>query len=287
MQERRKFVRLDTRVKVEYNVIEAAESKLNSVTKNLSQGGICLFLDSFINKDTLLALKLSLPEELEPLQATGKIVWIDRFKLGGKDAQEQYEAGVEFVEIANEDSRLYPRNPYGVAKVFGHYIVQNYRDSYGLFACASICFNHESERRGIQFVTRKISDGVARISLGLQKHISLGNLEPRRDWSYAPDIVEGIWRILQLEKPEDFVFATGESHSVEDFVREAFKVVGIDNWKDYIVEDPRFMRLVEVDYLKGDASKAKKILGWEPTVKFKEIIKRMVINDINILGGKK
>ncbi len=190
------------------------------------------------------------------------------------------------VDIADESSRFYPRNPYGVAKVFGHHIVQNYRESYNLFACASICFNHESERRGIQFVTRKITNGVARIYLGLDTNISLGNLEPRRDWGYAPDYVEGIWSMLQLDEPQDFVFATGESHSVEDFVREAFKALPVDNWQDYIIKDPRFIRPVEVDYLKGDAGKAKKILGWEPTVKFKEIVNRMVMNDISVLEKK-
>lgn len=187
------------------------------------------------------------------------------------------------VDIADENSRFYPRNPYGVAKVFGHHIVQNYRESYNLFACASICFNHESERRGIQFVTRKITNGVARIHLNLDTSISLGNLEPRRDWGYAPDYVEGIWSMLQHDAPRDFVFATGISHSVEDFVRESFKVVGIDDWQNYVIKDSRFIRPVEVDYLRGDSGKAKVILGWEPKVGFPEIVKRMVENDINIL----
>jgi len=189
------------------------------------------------------------------------------------------------VDIANEDSRFYPKNPYGVAKVFGHHIVQNYRESYNLFACASICFNHESERRGMQFVTRKITNAVAKIHLGLAKELRLGNLEPRRDWGYAPDFVDGIWRMLQQDKPEEFVFATGEAHSVKDFVREAFNIVGLD-WQAYVVRDPKFVRPVEVDYLKGDASKAKKILKWTPNIKFTEIVERMVINDIVLLSGK-
>jgi GDPmannose 4,6-dehydratase len=188
------------------------------------------------------------------------------------------------VNIANEDSRFYPRNPYGVAKVFGHHIVQNYRESYDLFACASICFNHESERRGMQFVTRKITNAVAKIHLGMAKELRLGNLEPKRDWGYAPDYVRGIWSMLQLDEPEDFVLATGEAHSVEDFVREAFNIVGLD-WQKYVVKDSEFIRPVEVDYLKGDASKAKKILKWEPKVKFNEIVERMVINDIVLLSG--
>lgn len=190
------------------------------------------------------------------------------------------------VEIANESSRFYPRNPYAVAKVFGHHIVQNYRESYDLFACASICFNHESERRGMQFVTRKITDGVARIHLGLSNSISLGNLEPRRDWGYAPDYVEGIWKMLQLDAPQDFVFATGESHSVEDFVKEAFTVIGVPYWQDHVKEDPQFIRPVEVDYLRGDSAKAQEILGWKAKVKFSEIVTRMVNNDIKLLKEK-
>jgi GDPmannose 4,6-dehydratase len=190
------------------------------------------------------------------------------------------------VDIADENSRFYPRNPYGVAKVFGHHIVQNYRESYDLFACASISFNHESERRGMQFVTRKITHHVAKIHLGLANEIRLGNLEPRRDWGYAPDYVEGIWKMLQLDEPQDFVLATGISHSVEDFVKAAFAVVNIEDWERYIVEDPKFMRPAEVDYLRGDASKAKEILGWEPTVQFKEIVERMVTNDIKLLRGE-
>lgn len=189
-------------------------------------------------------------------------------------------------DTANEESRFYPRNPYAVAKLFAHQIVENYRHSYNMFVCSSICFNHESERRGIEFVTRKITNAVARISLGLDDKISLGMLEPRRDWGYAPEYVEGIWRVLQQEKPEDFVFATGESHSVEEFVQKAFKVVGIDNWKDYVVQDPRFIRPVEVDYLKGDYSKATRLLGWKPTIMIDELVRRMVTNDIELLRSK-
>jgi GDPmannose 4,6-dehydratase len=190
------------------------------------------------------------------------------------------------VDVANEGSRFYPKSPYGVAKVFGHHIVQNYKESYNLFACCSICFNHEGPRRGIQFVTRKISDGVAKIHLGLNANIHLGNLEPRRDWGLAEEYVEGIWMMLQQDQPKDFVFATGESHSVQDFVEEAFKVIGRENWQDYVVKDTQFVRPVEVDYLKGDSGKAKRILGWEAKVKFPELVKRMVINDIDLLREK-
>jgi GDPmannose 4,6-dehydratase len=184
---------------------------------------------------------------------------------------------------ANELSRFYPKNPYAVAKVFGHQIVQNYRDSYGLFVCSSMCFNHESERRSLDFVTRKISNGVARIKCGLDKTISLGLLDARRDWGYAPEYVRGIWSMLQIDSPQDFVFATGESYTVEYFVKTAFQVIGISNWQEYVQQDPRFIRPVEVDYLKGDYSKATSILDWKPEIKLNEIIRRMVINDINIL----
>ena len=188
-------------------------------------------------------------------------------------------------DVANERSRFHPRNPYGVAKLFAHHIVRNYRESYGMFASASIAFNHEGPRRRKQFVTRKITDGVARISLGLADTLTLGNLEPRRDWGYAPEYVEGVWRMLQTDVPDDFVFATGESHSVEEFVKTAFEVVGITGlqWKKYVTHDPKFMRPVEVDYLRGDYTKAKTTLGWEPSVKFKELVEIMVRNDIELL----
>ena len=158
---------------------------------------------------------------------------------------------------AKETTPFYPRSPYGVSKLYGHWITKNYRESYDMFACSGILFNHESERRGIEFVTRKISDGVARIKLGLADHITLGNLDAKRDWGYAPDYVEAMWMMLQQDKPEDYVIATGETHSIRDFLTEAFNHVGIKNWEPYIKQDPRFMRPAEVDVLRGDYTKAK------------------------------
>lgn len=180
-----------------------------------------------------------------------------------------------------ETTRFYPRSPYGVAKVYGHYITVNYRESYDMFACSGILFNHESPRRGIEFVTRKITHAVARISLGKQKKITLGNLDSKRDWGFAGDYVDAMWRMLQQETPDDYVIATGETHSIQDFVKEAFKVIGIENWADYVeANNPKFMRPAEVDFLIGDSSKAKKVLGWEPTTSFKELVEMMVHSDI-------
>jgi len=184
---------------------------------------------------------------------------------------------------ANEDTPFYPRSPYGVAKVFGHYITKNYRESYDLFACNGILFNHESERRGIEFVTRKISNGVAKIKLGLEDHISLGNLDAKRDWGYAPDYVEAMWRMLQQEKPDDYVICTGKTHSISDFLTAAFSEVGISDWGPFVKQDPRFMRPAEVDFLKGDSSNAREILNWKPKVEFAELVSRMVRNDIDEL----
>ena len=184
---------------------------------------------------------------------------------------------------ANENTPFYPRSPYGVAKVFGHYITKNYRESYDLFACNGILFNHESERRGIEFVTRKISDGVAKIKLGLEDHISLGNLDAKRDWGYAPDYVEAMWRMLQQEKPDDYVISTGKTHSISDFLTAAFSEVGISDWGSFVKQDPRFMRPAEVDFLKGDSSNAREILNWKPKVEFAELVSRMVRNDIDEL----
>ena len=186
---------------------------------------------------------------------------------------------------ANENTPFYPRSPYGVAKLYGHWITKNYRESYGMFACSGILFNHESERRGIEFVTRKISNGVARIHLGLQNKIMLGNLDSYRDWGYAPDFVEAMWLMLQQEYPDDYVVATGETYSIRDFLDIAFNHIGIKNWEKHIGQDPQFMRPAEVDVLRGDSTKAKNKLGWKTNVKFEELVKKMVSNDIKILNN--
>jgi len=184
---------------------------------------------------------------------------------------------------ANENTPFYPRSPYGVSKLYGHWITINYRESYNLFACSGILFNHESERRGIEFVTRKITDGVAKIHHGLQDYISLGNLDSRRDWGYAPDYVEAMWKILQNDKPTDYVIATGKDYSVRDFIDLAFKVIGINDWKKYVKIDPKFYRPAEVDVLRGDYTKAKEELGWEPKTSLEQMVIKMVKSDIEKL----
>jgi GDPmannose 4,6-dehydratase len=180
----------------------------------------------------------------------------------------------------NEKTAFYPRSPYGVAKVYGHWITVNYRESYGLYACSGICFNHESARRGKEFVTRKISDGVARIKLGLAKELRLGNLDAHRDWGFAGDYVRAMWLMLQQEKPDDYVIATGQTHSVRDFLRIAFEAAGLGAFEPYVVIDPRFVRPAEVDRLIGDASKAGRILKWKPEVSFDQLVTMMVASDI-------
>jgi GDPmannose 4,6-dehydratase len=180
-----------------------------------------------------------------------------------------------------ETTRFHPRSPYGVAKVYGHYITLNYRESYDIFACSGILFNHESPRRGIEFVTRKISNAVARISLGKQEKLELGNLDAERDWGFAGDYVEAMWLMLQQEQPDDYVVATGEKHSVREFVELAFGVVGINDWQQYVIADhPKHNRPAEVDYLIGDYSRAKDKLGWSPKTSFKELVEMMVNSDL-------
>src|SRR5579862_3590310 len=175
----------------------------------------------------------------------------------------------------NENTPFYPRSPYGVAKVYGHWITVNYRESYDLFAVSGILFNHESERRGREFVTRKISDGVARIKLGMLDKLRLGNLEAQRDWGFAGDYVRAMWLMLQQETAEDFVIATGRTHRVRDFCRLAFEAVDL-KWEDHVVQDPRFYRPAEVDLLVGDPSKAKRVLGWHPETTFEDLVDIMV-----------
>ncbi len=182
----------------------------------------------------------------------------------------------------NEATPFYPRSPYGVAKLYGHWITVNYRESFDLYACSGILFNHESPRRGIEFVTRKISNAVARIHLGLQQKLVLGNLDAQRDWGFAGDYVEAMWRMLQQPQPDDYVIATGETHSVREFVSAAFASVGITAWEEYVETDPRFFRPAEVDLLIGDASKARQVLGWQPHVGFQELVRMMVESDVRL-----
>lgn len=179
----------------------------------------------------------------------------------------------------NEETPFHPRSPYGVAKVFAHYATLNYRESYNLFACSGILFNHESPRRGIEFVTRKITDGVARIKLGMQKELRLGNLDAKRDWGFAGDYVKAMHLMLQQDKPEDFVVGTGKNHTVAEFCEAAFSHVGLD-WKDYVKTDAKFMRPAEVEVLLANPSKAKKVLGWKPEVSFKQLAEMMVDADV-------
>lgn len=182
-----------------------------------------------------------------------------------------------------ETTRFHPRSPYGVAKVYGHYITLNYRESYDIFACSGILFNHESPRRGLEFVTRKITHAVARISLGKQDKLELGSLDPKRDWGFAGDYVEAMWMMLNQKEPDDYVIGTGENHSVQEFVEKAFKVVGIEDWKKYVVSNStKYTRPAEVDYLIADASKAEKILGWKPKTSFSELVEMMVRSDIEL-----
>ena len=181
-----------------------------------------------------------------------------------------------------EKTPFYPRSPYGVAKVYGHWITVNYRESYNLFACSGILFNHESPRRGLEFVTRKVTHTVAKIKLGLAGELRLGNLEAKRDWGYAPDYVRAMWLMLRQDRPEDYVVATGETHSVRELCQVAFDRVGLD-WQRYVVVDPAFIRPAEVDHLIGNPEKAGRVLGWEPSVTFKQLVELMVDADLEML----
>ncbi len=189
-------------------------------------------------------------------------------------------------EPQNEDTPFHPRSPYGVAKVYAYWACINYREAHGLFVSNGILFNHESPRRGHEFVTRKISHGVASIALGKTTKLALGNLDAKRDWGYAPEYVDLMWRILQHSEPTEFVGATGEAHSVREFVDEAFHVAGIEDWERYVTLDSRFIRPSEIYNLRGDSSKAKRLLGWQAKTGFKQLVKLMVESDMKLLGGK-
>ncbi len=228
------------------------------------------------------------PEQTGDVNGLGVLRMLEAIREDGED-RKFYQASTSemfgrMVENpANENTPFYPRSPYGVAKLYGHWITKNYRESYDMFACSGILFNHESERRGIEFVTRKITDGIAKIHLGLQDKIMLGNLDAKRDWGYAPDYCEAMWLMLQQNKPDDYVIATGETHSIREFLDVAFKYIGITKWDKYVGQDPRFMRPAEVDVLRGDSTKAQTELGWKPKTSFEDLVSKMVSNDIKIL----
>ena len=244
-----------------------------------------------LGSQSFVAESWNTPEQTSNVTGLGSLRVLDAIRTLNMDTK-FYQASTSelfgrMVENpATERTPFYPRSPYGVSKLYAHWITKNYRESYDMFNACGILFNHESERRGKQFVTRKISDGVARIHHGLQDFITLGNLDAKRDWGYAPDYVESMWLMLQQDKPDDFVIATGKTHTIRDFLDSAFDVIGIRNWEKYVKQDPRFMRPAEVDVLRGDASKAKYELGWTPKTDFKKLVKNMVESDLALLDPK-
>lgn len=291
-----------------YGVERRSSTKNRTNTKHL-EGQITFLQGDLTDQNSLLrCLKESNPDEVYNLAAqsfvgeswntpehTSEVTGLGVLRI--LEAIREFNPNIKFYQAsssemfgrmvenpASETTPFYPRSPYGVAKLYGHWITKNYRESYNMFACSGILFNHESERRGIEFVTRKISDGVAKIKLGLADHISLGNLDAERDWGYAPDYVEAMWLMLQQDTPDDYVIATGVKHSIRDFLDAAFKHIGIARWESYIKQDPRFMRPAEVDVLRGDYTKAKTQLNWEPKTTFTELVEKMVNNDIKLHG---
>jgi len=278
--------------------------------KNLEniEDKITLLSGDLTDQNSLLrALKLSKPDEVYNLAAQsfvkasfdipeqtsnatgmGVLRMLEAIREYGKSIK-FYQAGSSemFGKVQEtpqtETTSFYPRSPYGVAKLYGHWITKNYRESYNMFNVNGILFNHESEKRGIEFVTRKITDGIAKIHLGIKDHILLGNLDAERDWGYAPDYVEAMWLMLQQDEPKDYVISTGVKYSIKEFLTMAFKVIGIDDWGKYVKQDARYMRPAEVDMLVGDSSKAHEELGWKPKTSIQEMIKRMVNNDIKLL----
>ena len=229
------------------------------------------------------------PEQTGDVTGLGALRMLEAIREYGKEIK-FYQASTSemfgrMVENpAKETTPFYPRSPYGVAKLYGHWITKNYRESYDMFNVSGILFNHESERRGIEFVTRKITDGVAKIKLGLEKHLLLGNLDSKRDWGYSPDYVESMWMMLQQDEPDDYIIATGKDHTIREFLDVAFNHVGISDWAKYVKQDERFMRPAEVAVLCGDSSKARDILGWKPKTSFEQMVVNMVDNDLKLLS---
>jgi GDPmannose 4,6-dehydratase len=223
---------------------------------------------------------------LRMLEAVRIVGGTDNNPIGFYQASSSEMFGKVHETPQNEGTPFHPRSPYGVAKVFGHYTTLNYREAYNIHASSGILFNHEGPKRGLEFVTRKVTNAVARIRLGLQEEISLGNLDSSRDWGYAGDYVEAMWMMLQQDEPDDYVIATGETHTIRELLQVAFGLAGIDDWEPYVKQDPRFMRPAEVDLLIGDASKARAKLGWQPRVSFEQLVKMMYENDLSEESAK-
>jgi GDPmannose 4,6-dehydratase len=277
------------------NLIEADLTDLSSLVRAMDTAKP----DEVYNLAAVSHVGYSFKDPILTAEVTAKGVlnMLEAIRLsGGEKTVKFYQAstsemygGMDYNRPKNgydENAPFHPRSPYGVAKLFGHWTTRNYRESYGIFACSGILFNHEGPRRGLEFVTRKISNAVARIELGKQKVIMLGTLDTRRDWGYAGDYVEGMWRMLQQDKPSDWVLATGETHSIEEFLELAFKEIGIDNWRPYVKQDPRFMRPAEVDVLVGNPTRAEKELGWKRSVEFPGLVKMMVQHDLGLEAEK-
>jgi GDPmannose 4,6-dehydratase len=233
-------------------------------------------------------VSFDIPEYTAEITALGTVRILEALRETGIPCKFYQASSSEMFGKARETPQtertpFYPRSTYAVSKVFAHWMTVNYREAYGIFACNGILFNHESPRRGETFVTRKITRAIARIEAGLEKKLFLGNLEAKRDWGYAPEYVEAMWQMLQLDKPDDFVIATGETHSVREFLEEAFAYVGLD-WKSYVELDPRYIRPTEVDILQGDSSKAREAFGWRPKTDFKSLVHLMIDADRKILA---
>lgn len=243
-----------------------------------------------IGAQSFVAESWNTPESTSNTTGLGVLRMLEAIRESGRDIRFYQASSSEMfgkmgTDPANENTPFYPRSPYGVAKLYGHWITKNYRESYNMFNCSGILFNHESERRGHEFVTRKITDGVAKIHLGITDKLYLGNLDAKRDWGYAPDYVEAMWLMLQQDNPDDYVIATNKVYSVREFLDLAFAEVGLD-WTKYVVQDPKLFRPAEVDFLLGDSTKAKKQLNWEPKTNINDMVHIMVQNDIKLLEQK-
>ena len=287
--------------------MERRSSAKNRINTAHLEGKIHFINGDLSDQNSLLrCLKISKPDEIYNFAAqsfvqeswntpeqTGDVTGLGVLRV--LEAIREYDKSVKFYQAsssemfgrmvenpADENTPFYPRSPYGVAKLYGHWITKNYRESYDMFNVSGILFNHESERRGIEFVTRKISNGVAGIMLGTQDKIALGNLESKRDWGYAPDYVEAMWLMMQNDEPEDFVIATGETHSIREFLDIAFDEIGISGWEPYVRQDSRFMRPAEIDVLRGNPHQAKVMLGWKRRTSFEKLVRVMVRNDLAV-----